>query len=182
MPRWGIRTSSCAARSRACGPICHRTPSPAWGDRPVVRRPKRCTEMIRTVGPTPNTTTRQMTRNPIAPIAVISLAGVLTASLAGVFTASTGAPAPQTSGAQVQLATINQYCVGCHNDRVKTGGVSFEGRTPESIGQHAELFEKAVRKLRGGVMPPPGARQPEGKAIDSLVAWLEDSLDRAAGQ
>ena len=54
--------------------------------------------------------------------------------------------------------------------------------TPASIGQHAELFEKAVRKLRGRVMPPPGARQPDAKAIDSLVAWLEESLDRAAGQ
>ena len=89
---------------------------------------------------------------------------------------------PQTAGAPAQLATINQYCVGCHNDRAKTGGVSFEGLTPDSIGEHAEVFEKAVRKLRGRVMPPPGAKQPDAKAIDSLVAWLEDSLDRAAGK
>src|SRR6184192_3796331 len=116
-------------------------------------------------------------RNPIASIALISLAGVFTAR-----PGLTAAPGPQTSGAQAQLATINQYCVGCHNDRAKTGGFSLEGIAPESIGQHAELFEKAVRKLRGRVMPPPGARQPEARAIDSLVAWLEDSLDRAAGQ
>ena len=62
----------------------------------------------------------------------------------------------------------------------RAGGVSFEGLTPESIGQHADVFEKAVRKLRGRVMPPPGARQPDAAAIDSLVAWLEESLDRAA--
>ena len=126
-----------------------------------------------------------MRKNPIASIAVFLLAGVITASLPTVFTARPGltaAPAPQTSLARAQLATINQYCVACHNDRAKTGGVSFEGITPESIGQHAELFEKAVRKLRGRVMPPPGARQPEAEVIDSLVAWLEDSLDRAAGQ
>ncbi|HET6956700.1 MAG TPA: DUF1592 domain-containing protein, partial [Vicinamibacterales bacterium] len=49
----------------------------------------------------------------------------------------------------------------------------------DSIGQRAEVFEKAVRKLRGRVMPPPGARQPDGAAVDSLVAWLEESLDRA---
>ena len=72
------------------------------------------------------------------------------------------------------MATINQYCVGCHNDKAKTGGISFEGITAESVGQRAEVFEKAVRKLRGRVMPPPGAKQPDAKAIDSLVGWLED--------
>src|SRR6266850_6188605 len=118
-----------------------------------------------------------MTRNSIAPIAAFLLAVVFTAT-----PGLTVPPAPQTSGAQAQLATINQYCVGCHNDRARTGGFSLEGITPESIGQHAELFEKAVRKLRGRVMPPPGARQPEARAIDSLVAWLEDSLDRAEGK
>src|SRR5438105_11054076 len=111
-----------------------------------------------------------MTRNSVALIAVVALAGVLI-----------GSPAAQTSGSDAQLATIKQYCVGCHNDRAKTAGVSFEALTPASIGQRAEVFEKAVRKLRGRVMPPPGARQPEPAAIDSLVAWLEDSLDRAAG-
>jgi mono/diheme cytochrome c family protein len=124
-----------------------------------------------------------MTRNLFALIAVISLAAVFTASPR--LTSSPAASAGQTaaaSTAQAQLATINQYCAGCHNDRAKTGGVSFEGITAESVGQHAELFEKAVRKLRGRVMPPPGARQPETAAVDSLVAWLESSLDRAAGQ
>jgi hypothetical protein len=80
------------------------------------------------------------------------------------------------------LATISQYCVGCHNDRAKTGGVSFQGLTPAGIGEHADVFEKAVRKLRGRVMPPPGARQPDATAVDSLVAWLEDSLDKVPSQ
>jgi mono/diheme cytochrome c family protein len=104
--------------------------------------------------------------------------------MAAVFTASprSAAPsAPQTSVADVQLATIKQYCAGCHNDRAKTGGVSFDGLTPANIGKHPEVFEKAVRKLRGRVMPPPGSKQPDAKAIDSLAAWLEDSLDKAAG-
>ncbi len=60
-------------------------------------------------------------------------------------------------------------------------GVSFEGLTPEAIASRPDLFEKAVRKMRGRVMPPPSARQPEPAAVDSLVAWLENSLDRAAG-
>src|SRR5512138_791226 len=79
----------------------------------------------------------------------------------------------------VQLAIVKQYCATCHNDRMKAAGVSFEGLTPEMIGQHPDVFEKAVRKLRGRVMPPPNARQPEQAAVDSLVSWLEDSLDRA---
>src|SRR5207249_379129 len=132
MRRWGLRTSSCAARSRVCGPICLPTPNPAGQE-----------------------LTRRMTRNLIAPIAAILLATALMALVTAVFTAAPVASAPQTSGPEVQLATIKQYCAGCHNDRAKAAGVSFEGLTPESIGRRAELFEKAVRKLRGRVMPPP---------------------------
>jgi mono/diheme cytochrome c family protein len=125
-----------------------------------------------------------MTNTSTRPLVVIALAGVaLVASLTSVFSASqVTTSAPQASGTQGQLATMRQYCVACHNDRAKVAGVSFEGLTPESIGQRADVFEKAVRKMRGRVMPPPGARQPDAAAIDSLVAWLEDSLDRAAGE
>src|ERR1044071_2219213 len=90
-------------------------------------------------------------------------------SLVVVLSASQAAPAAQTAPASAQeLTTINQYCVTCHNDRAKVGGLSLEGVTPESIGQRAEVFEKAGRKPRGRVMPPPGARQPPGAAVDSL--------------
>ena len=105
-------------------------------------------------------------------ISLICLSGVLAA-------------APATEGpdpADANLATVKQYCSGCHNDRAKIGGVSFQGATAASIAQNPELFEKAVRKLRGRVMPPPGARQPDAKAVDSLVAWLEESLDKLPNQ
>src|SRR5262245_24446359 len=117
---------------------------------------------------------------------LIAVTGVVfVASLTGVSTApqDKGAPpspslgpgkaAPTTVSAAAQIATLKQYCVTCHNDRAKTGGVSFEGMTTESVGQHADVFEKAVRKLRGRVMPPPGSRQPDAAAVDSLVSWLE---------
>jgi len=84
--------------------------------------------------------------------------------------------------ADAQLATVKQYCSGCHNDKAKIGGITFQGITAESVAKDPELFEKAVRKLRGHVMPPPGARQPDAKAVDSLVAWLEDSLDKLPNQ
>jgi mono/diheme cytochrome c family protein len=119
-----------------------------------------------------------MTKTPITILSVLSLAVV--------FSASPVTPARQTaqssSAADAQLATVKQYCVGCHNDRAKTGGVSFEGITAESVSQHPDLFEKAVLKLRGRVMPPPGAKQPDAATVDSLVGWLETSLDHAEGQ
>jgi mono/diheme cytochrome c family protein len=95
-----------------------------------------------------------------------------------VFTTSQAPTASRTSDAQ--LATVKQYCATCHNDRTKAAGVSFENLTPDMIGQHPDVFEKAVRKLRGRVMPPPNARQPDQAAVDSLVSWLEESLDHAA--
>jgi mono/diheme cytochrome c family protein len=122
-----------------------------------------------------------MKKNPIAPI-VVALTGILIASLAGVFSAAPAAQTGAAPSADAQLAAIKQYCAGCHNDKAKTGGVSFDGITAASISEHPELFEKAVRKLRGRVMPPPGAKQPEAATVDSLVSWLETSLDRAEGQ
>src|SRR4051794_23752571 len=89
------------------------------------------------------------------------------------------APATAAVDSQKQLATINQYCVTCHNDRAKTGGLSLEGLTAENIAQRGEIFEKVVRKVRGRVMPPPGVRQPDGATADALVGWLETTLDRA---
>ncbi len=101
-------------------------------------------------------------------IPLMCLAGLLSAAPASV---------SQDSG-EATLATFKQYCVGCHNNIAKIGGASFQGVTAESIAKNPELFEKAVRKLRGRVMPPPGAKQPDGKAVDSLVGYLEDSLDK----
>src|SRR5579862_94213 len=101
-------------------------------------------------------------------------------AVAGVFTVSH--PSSAQDPADVQLATVKTYCATCHNDKAKTGGVSFEGITAASVAKDPELFEKAVRKLRGRVMPPPGSKQPDGKAVDSLVAWMEDSLDKIPTQ
>ncbi|HWE52378.1 MAG TPA: DUF1592 domain-containing protein [Bryobacteraceae bacterium] len=103
------------------------------------------------------------------PLIALGLAGLLNA-----------APATQAAPAsgEAQLATIKQYCVGCHNDKAKLGGISFDNISASTIAKDPERFEKAVRKLRGRVMPPPGAKQPDGKSVESLVSWLEESLDK----
>ncbi|MGD8323166.1 MAG: DUF1592 domain-containing protein [Gammaproteobacteria bacterium] len=80
-----------------------------------------------------------------------------------------------------QWALVGQYCVDCHNDAEYTADVSFEGLGHEQIGEHAELFETAVRKLRGRMMPPPGEPQPSAGAVTTLVSYLEEELDAAAG-
>src|SRR3984957_10237270 len=96
--------------------------------------------------------------------------------LAGFLTLASTAHAQEPPAPHLRLT--QQYGVGCHNDKAKIGGISFQGITADSVAKDPELFEKAVRKLRGRVMPPPGAKQPDGKAVDALVAYLEDSLDK----
>ena len=114
---------------------------------------------------------RPMRMSPIALIAAMSAAALMGQT-----------PAPAATQSNAQIKTINVYCVGCHNDTSKTGGVSFEDITAASVSQDPELFEKAVRKLRGRVMPPPGAMQPDAKTVDSLVAYLEETLDKLPNQ
>ncbi len=120
-----------------------------------------------------------MTRHIKNSIPLVVAIGALL-NVAGVITAAPQGPAPASGDAQ--LATMKQYCAGCHSEKGKAGGVSFQGITAATIAQDPERFEKAVRKLRGRVMPPPGAKQPDGKAVDSLVAYLEDSLDKLPNQ
>ena len=91
-------------------------------------------------------------------------------------------PPPQVSSgpSSPQRALLDRYCVTCHNQRSKTANVMFDAMDLAHLSQNADIWEKAVRKLRGGMMPPPGARQPDKAAVDSFVLWLENSLDQAA--
>jgi mono/diheme cytochrome c family protein len=77
---------------------------------------------------------------------------------------------------------INTYCVACHNQRVKTAGITFDDADLGDVSKDAELWEKAARKLRGGMMPPPGARRPDPAAVETFVSALEGSLDAAAAR
>lgn len=79
-----------------------------------------------------------------------------------------------------QWAVVQTYCVGCHNTVVRAGDIMFDQLTAESVPEHAEIFETAVRKLRGRLMPPPGNPQPTQQEIDALVSWLESSLDESS--
>src|ERR1700751_5413992 len=76
-------------------------------------------------------------------------------------------------------STIQTYCFGCHNEFVKAGNLFLNQLSAESVSEHPEIFEKAVRKLRGRQMPPPGAPQPSQQQVDALVSWLESTLDKS---
>ena len=77
-------------------------------------------------------------------------------------------------------ALINQYCVTCHNQRAKTGGLALDALSLSNIPAGAETWEKVIRKVRGGQMPPAGMPRPTQAALDGLVAHLETSIDKAA--
>jgi hypothetical protein len=77
-------------------------------------------------------------------------------------------------------ALLDQYCVTCHNQKLKTANLTFDSMDLSHVAQDAAVWERAVRKLRGGMMPPPGVKRPDQAAVDSFVTWLETSLDQAA--
>ena len=77
-------------------------------------------------------------------------------------------------------ATINKYCVTCHNDRLKTAGLSLAGLDVEHPSTKAETWEKVIRKLRTSAMPPPNAPRPDPATYNALASYLETAIDRDA--
>jgi len=82
--------------------------------------------------------------------------------------------------AQSPRAVLDQYCVTCHNEKTKTAGLMLDKMDPARVAQNAEAWEKVVRKLRAGMMPPQGLPRPSAPAYEALTVALEDELDRAA--
>ena len=93
---------------------------------------------------------------------------------------TTPASAGASANREAQRALLDKYCVSCHNDRVKTANLSLQGADLTKVGDHAELWEKVVRKLRAGVMPPPDMPRPALAEYEGLRDWLEGEIDRAA--
>jgi mono/diheme cytochrome c family protein len=87
---------------------------------------------------------------------------------------------PAETGSADASAVIKTYCVTCHGDKTRSGGLSLEGADLTNIPNGAETWEKVIRKVRAGMMPPPGARRPEAPQLDAFAGFLETSLDRAA--
>jgi mono/diheme cytochrome c family protein len=87
----------------------------------------------------------------------------------------------QPSNAAAGRALLDKYCVTCHNQRAKTAGLMFDQMDLAHVSQDSAIWEKAVRKLRAGMMPPPGtSNRPDPAAVNTFVTWLETSLDQSA--
>jgi len=116
--------------------------------------------------------------------------------LAGIVAAAAG-PAPQSSPATAsaspaaqtasrsaaavpERAVVDKYCVGCHNARSKAGGLTLQGLDATRIGDDAETWEKVVRKLRNGLMPPSGAARPDEPTYHTFLTTLQTALDQSA--
>jgi len=95
--------------------------------------------------------------------------------------APTAAPRPAAAASQAapDPALLKTYCVTCHNDRLKTGGLALDMVSLDDIPTHAETLEKVVLKLKTGLMPPAGAPRPDRAVLDGFAAALESRLDKA---
>src|SRR5215813_6797666 len=85
-----------------------------------------------------------------------------------------------TAAADPHQLMLKTYCVGCHNARLKTGGLVLEGLSTQQVASDAATWEKVLKKLRGRLMPPPGLPQPKQQDIDSFMTYMEDALDKQA--
>ncbi len=98
---------------------------------------------------------------------------VLALAMAGSFPAYAQTPAPHT-------AVVNQYCVSCHNSKLKVGGLALDAISADSVTQHPEEWEKVLRKLSRHYMPPPGSPRPDDRTYNTVVSSLVKQLDDAA--
>ena len=97
-------------------------------------------------------------------------------------TVGAGAPRAEPAGTAPagHRQLLDRYCVACHDDRLRTGGLSLEGLDLADVAAEAAVWEKVVAKLRAGAMPPRPRPRPDRAAYDGFRAWLETELDRAA--
>ena len=113
---------------------------------------------------------------------------VAAAILSGLVVAAGAVPSPsaQSAGpanprtADPSQALLTTYCTGCHNQRLRTGGLSLDDVDVTQIGANAAVWEKVAHKLRSGQMPPFGRPRPDKAAVDGFIARLERDLDDAA--
>jgi hypothetical protein len=84
------------------------------------------------------------------------------------------------SDVATQRALLDKYCVVCHNAKLKTANLLLDELDLTHLGQHAEIGEKVVRKLRAGMMPPPSRPRPDRETLEAFIRWMENELDRNA--
>src|SRR5262244_3755392 len=116
-------------------------------------------------------------------IATMSVALVVYGKAAGLQTQSA---APSADSVAAQKAIVTQYCLTCHSDKAKAAGmdsarkIDFDTLDLDHVAKDAATWERVVRKLRAGMMPPANARRPDSATYKGFITWLENELDRTA--
>jgi uncharacterized protein DUF1592/uncharacterized protein DUF1588/uncharacterized protein DUF1585/uncharacterized protein DUF1587/uncharacterized protein DUF1595 len=110
----------------------------------------------------------------------VALSAAIVCVIAAAPTTAQRGPVASAPAASAERALLDQYCVTCHNDRLKTSNLSLEKLDLATVGDHPDVWERVVRKLRAGVMPPPGVRRPPLADYEALRDWLETEIDRKA--
>src|SRR3569623_1557684 len=104
--------------------------------------------------------------------------------VAGTLAAAPPQAAPQGSAplasANSNQALVTKYCATWHNAKLKTASIAFDTMDLAHPEKNALTWERAIRKLRGGMMPPPGAPRPPVESVNAFATYLEDSLDKAS--
>ena len=113
---------------------------------------------------------------------LLCVAAVFIATGVGVAGRQQAASAPARAAAAPDAAFVKQYCLACHNSRAHAGGLALDALNPLNVAGHAEAWEKVVRKLRTGAMPPDGAPKPAPAARQTFTTALEAALDAAAAR
>jgi mono/diheme cytochrome c family protein len=89
-------------------------------------------------------------------------------------------PARAVASTEDYRPLLTQYCVTCHNAKTKTGGLELDAADLSQVGHDPELWEKVIKKLRAGMMPPLGMPSPGAETRKAFVGWLETRLDQAS--
>ena len=90
------------------------------------------------------------------------------------------APGQEATAVKADRALLDRYCVTCHNDTLRTAGLTLQGLDISAVGEEPAVWEKVLGKLRTNGMPPPGRPRPTEAEAAPLMSWLETSLDRFA--
>lgn len=115
----------------------------------------------------------------LRPTAVATQAVLLAAAA---FAVAGCGPSPQELAAR-QRETLVHYCFDCHDDAERTADLSLEALDLGAVNARADVWERVVRKLATGMMPPhDGGPRPKPEEAEALLAWLEGELDRAAAE
>src|SRR5947207_14936207 len=124
-----------------------------------------------------------MFRRPQIVGAIALLTGIWLAAVSGAIRAEAiqqpSAASPASAPGTANRAVAEQYCFGCHNQKLKTAGLALDTLDFERVSANPEIWEKVISKLRAGSMPPPGRPRPDAASSQAVASFLENEIDRA---